>query len=140
MTDHPSIIESVQWLRLLAATLVVFYHAEVQLFHLDEDHVSDFGLGASGVDLFFVISGFIMVLISRNRPTSFSSFIRRRLMRIVPLYWSLTLAVFLLVLLTPSLLRSASLDPLHVLSSFLFLPYPHPVLGQQMLCLCLGGR
>lgn len=56
-------------------------------------------IGSTGVDLFFVISGFIMVHISRGTASNVQSFIRflySRLFRIYPLYW---IATFLMLAL-----------------------------------------
>lgn len=49
-------------------------------------------LGAAGVDLFFVISGAIMYLTAFERPASPIAFLGRRLVRVAPLYWLVTLA------------------------------------------------
>lgn len=122
-------IESLQWLRCLAATLVVIYHVEVQLFRLNGDHVNNMGFGAAGVDLFFVITGFIMVYVTQKRPPSFGGFMLRRAVRIVPLYWLFTCAMLGVLLVAPALLHSSQFDAGHVISSFLFIPYGHPVLG-----------
>lgn len=125
---HLPTIDSLQWLRCLAATLVVLYHTEVQLFRLADGHVNNMGFGASGVDLFFVITGFIMVYVTHERVPTFGMFMFRRLLRIAPLYWLFTAMMLVLVTATPSLLHSAKFELPHVLSSFLFLPFPHPVL------------
>jgi exopolysaccharide production protein ExoZ len=128
---EPPPIESLQWLRFIAATFVVLYHIETQLFGLIEGHENRFGLGAAGVDLFFVISGFIMVYITYGLPTRPSSFLLRRLVRIAPLYWLFTLLILTLVVLAPGLFNAAQYDFGHVVSSFLFVPYAHPTLQVQ---------
>jgi len=85
----------VQYLRAIAALMVVWYHLIVQIpeytpfldFHTILDSRS---LGA-GVHVFFVISGFIMTATTqRILPGHFAA---RRVIRIVPLYWLLTAAV-----------------------------------------------
>lgn len=51
---------------------------------------------AGGVDIFFVISGFVMVMSTESRVITAAEFLRARLARIVPLYWaalSLTLVL-----------------------------------------------
>ena len=61
---------------------------------------SRFWWGQAGVDLFFVISGFIMVYVSRDvfgKPGAAIDFLHRRIIRIVPLYWIATGAFVLLV-------------------------------------------
>ena len=59
--------------------------------------LSDILVGAAGVDLFFVISGFVMVYASEAifaQPGASRYFLARRLARIVPLYWATTLFFF----------------------------------------------
>ena len=92
-------IHSIQLLRSVAATLVVLFHAQQAfatrvspaLFH-HEGYL--FGFGAVGVHIFFVISGFIMVLTScqPDRPYNAGRFFRRRFLRIYPIYWLCALA------------------------------------------------
>lgn len=67
-------LRSIQVLRALAVLGVVIYHATF----------TRFGVGAAGVDLFFVISGFIMAKVSDGRESG--AFFADRLWRIVPLY------------------------------------------------------
>src|SRR3954468_16333996 len=86
----------VQGRRGIAAALVVLYHylGFIAKGQSGESLLSPFG--ASGVDVFFVISGFIM-MISTDRPgMTAGAFLRRRFLRIVPLYWVLTVAAFIL--------------------------------------------
>jgi peptidoglycan/LPS O-acetylase OafA/YrhL len=78
--------------------------------------------GNGGVDLFFVISGFIMVFTTGRKPVGPLSFFAARVRRIVPLYWSVTLAVFLLARLAPSLLQNTQADLRHLTASLLFTP------------------
>ena len=138
LTNTRPQIESLQWLRFVAATLVVLYHVEVQLFRLQEGRQNIFGVGAAGVDLFFVISGFVMVFITKTHTPTFLSFMRMRIVRIVPLYWGFTLVTLGLLLTAPALLFSTAGNPVHIITSFLFLPYPHPVLGLPRPLLALG--
>jgi exopolysaccharide production protein ExoZ len=62
--------------------------------------------GRSGVILFFVISGLIMIYISGAGPFSASTFLKRRAIRIVPLYWLFTSFAALLAALAPSLFKN----------------------------------
>lgn len=50
-------------------------------------------VGQSGVDIFFVISGFVMVVSTNNSPKSAGQFLLGRIRRIVPIYWVLTLGL-----------------------------------------------
>jgi len=95
-----SSLHSIQMLRAIAALAVLLSHLSGSLseFGYTPNPVPKFDYGAIGVDLFFVISGFIMVYTSErlfaksNAPRVFFS---RRVIRIFPLYWALTaLAVF----------------------------------------------
>jgi exopolysaccharide production protein ExoZ len=113
-----STIAAVQGLRAAAALMVVMVHA-----------VPSFVIGQAGVDIFFVISGFIMVHASERafgQPGASSWFISRRLIRIVPLYW-VTSAVLLVEMLWKYRGLAAAHDSVeNVLASFLFVPYPGP--------------
>ena len=73
-------IGNIQFLRGLAALSVVYYHTDHRM--INNYHI-DFG----GVSIFFVISGFIMVLVTRDDA---AHFVARRVLRIVPLYWFMT--------------------------------------------------
>ena len=49
--------------------------------------------GAAGIDIFFVISGFVMVVSSRrlaSQPHAWRTFIQHRIVRIVPLFDRIT--------------------------------------------------
>ncbi len=122
---------NVQILRAVAALLVVHAHAAGTAgLDLAWDG------GAHGVDLFFVISGFIIAYVG---SLDTSQFMMRRLIRIVPIYWSSTLALYALIVLMPSVFRSASSDPELLVKSLLFVPdgshvetsdgIPHPTLA-----------
>jgi exopolysaccharide production protein ExoZ len=81
-------IVSVQYLRGIACLAVVTFHAS------GGGH-GPFVIGQSGVDLFFVISGFIMWTLASGRESNPSNFIAKRLVRILPLYWFVTILIFL---------------------------------------------
>lgn len=116
---------NVQALRGLAAFLVVFVHLAklAQLAGLDPG-VTVFG--NSGVDVFFVISGLIMVVTTSGRKQTPQGFLRNRVTRIVPLYWTITLAVFAIALIAPALLQSTTADPVDLAKSLAFVPYARP--------------
>lgn len=76
-----------QYLRAFAAGIVVLYHAYNQaaiLFGAGKDRLS---FGAIGVDIFFILSGFVMMLVSERREEKAINFFSRRLLRIIPVYW-----------------------------------------------------
>lgn len=108
---------SIQYLRAFAALAVVVFHA-------GERTGLHFTIGAAGVDVFFVLSGFIMMAISDARPTRPADFFRNRLLRIAPAYWAATLVMIAGALF--SLFPNLKLEWAHVLGSFLFLPVASP--------------
>lgn len=93
-------LEAVQVLRAVAALLVVFTHAiNVNDYRVDmprswlgsAGHFNEFG--AAGVDLFFVISGFIMANTIMTRPQlGARQFLSMRFARVVPPFWLASLA------------------------------------------------
>lgn len=74
----------IQYLRGIAALMVVIFHLEPQLNRMNYSGPWLPGL-SSGIDIFFVISGFIMWTTTYNRSTSPLHFWRRRVIRIVHL-------------------------------------------------------
>lgn len=108
---------SIQYLRGLAASMVVLTHV-LQSAKLLMDYQF---VGAAGVDIFFVISGFLMWSITSKANISAAAFITDRVIRIVPLYWAVTLLLVGLAIATP-LYRDLDIAPAHVLKSLLFIP------------------
>lgn len=123
MTDAgpPGAIVNVQALRAVAALLVVLYHLRAWI----SAPGLDWQAGQAGVDIFFVISGFIIGFIT-VREREVSTFLRRRILRVVPLYWGLTIAVFVAALVTPIVLNGHSPAPYELVKSLLFIPYVAP--------------
>ncbi len=83
----------------------------------------------AGVDVFFVISGFVMVYASRGMfasPGARKVFLVRRIGRIVPLYWAVTTLYLVIALIRPELLNSEILEPWPVIASYLFIPVARP--------------
>lgn len=117
-------IYPIQYLRALAALMVVFHHSLIQMPWLARYCQSS--IGSHGVDLFFVISGFVMVLTTHGKGVTRTEFMRRRIVRVVPLYWALTLFTVLCVLVAPGLFRTTSIEPWHVIQSLLFIPHLSP--------------
>ncbi len=120
---------------MVAAVAVVGYHAQITA-------ISYFGgpspykileFGSYGVDLFFVISGFIIVFIGSTRERRPSVFAVRRIVRVIPLYWLMTALTFALTHI-PGLARLEISGPYHLLQSTLFIswmngPETYPVLN-----------
>lgn len=120
---RPDTLFAVQYLRAAAALAVVFYHVSVlsqKTWGLDPERVDH--VGAAGVDLFFVISGFIMAMIVA-RPGAFDGkeFWISRIARVAPAYWVITLVVFVLALNLPNLFNSTVANPYSLLVSLSFI-------------------
>ena len=94
--------------------------------------------GEYGVDLFFVISGFI-ITVTTARNSSVSSFLRKRIIKIVPLYWIITSGYVLIELFAPSLMRWGTFDVRHIVLSFLFIPHYHPDFPQTIWPVVIQG-
>lgn len=122
MQTGKTVLTNIQAARALAALLVVFYHLSLP----------GFTVGSVGVDIFFVISGFIMSYVA---PGESRQFMLRRIARIAPLYWLLTIAIYLVAVYKPQWLNSTTALPEYLIKSMLFIPYAkdngvvHPLLG-----------
>lgn len=77
---------SIQFLRGIAALLVVFHHTAYKGQVYNTGTFGWLTIGSSGVDL-FVISGFIMCYTTHDKDITFTKFIMHRIKRIIPLYW-----------------------------------------------------
>ena len=92
-------LRSIQVLRAVAAIGVLTLHTATEKVAFLGGAPAPFNnllLGAAGVDLFFVISGFVMVYSSESlfgRGDGPRRFFLRRLARIAPLYWAVTIAI-----------------------------------------------
>lgn len=118
-TTAPGLVRSIQYLRGVAALGVVVFHAAARAG-------GSFGVGAAGVDIFFVISGFIMWEVTCRRTPPPGEFLLRRAQRIVPLYWLVTLGTAALAILAPAALPAMRPTLAHVGQSLLFIPHVAP--------------
>lgn len=122
-------LEALQGLRALAASLVVYVHAMLNLRDKAGAVITDnLSMAGLGVRIFFVISGFIIFTSSNGQ--SVGEFLRRRLLRVVPIYWLVT-AVY-----AAKLAKSGAMPSVGKLAkSLCFIPYLNaegamrPVLG-----------
>ena len=132
-------LPGLQVLRAVAALLVVIAHAVADLggrgFATGDIEAA---FGNFGVDIFFVISGFIIVYASVPqfaRPGASWSFLVRRLVRVVPLYWIVS-TVYLVVVY--ALHERDALTLRHVLASYVLLPDPEPQDGADFPFMFVG--
>jgi len=125
---------SIQALRAVAAILVVVQHYLLPLKFVAKQGINDlpvlfsFGnmgiFGAVGIPIFFVISGFVMGLQPETSGWRGSwDFFERRLLRIVPIYWFLTIVVFIYYGY-----HAGSFDAVHLLRSLTFTSGGSPVI------------
>ena len=123
-------LKSIQVLRAVAAIGVLTLHAATEKITFlggEPGPFKNFLLGAAGVDLFFVISGFVMVYSSESlfgRSDGPRRFFLRRLARIAPLYWAVTAAIILYIYAAHGAQLWAIYSPASLVASFLFWPYP----------------
>jgi exopolysaccharide production protein ExoZ len=114
-------LNNVQVLRAIAACFVLAAHT---FQGLNEPQAGGlWGFGIYGVDLFFVISGFVMVYTTSRKPVTPAAFFINRIIRIVPLYWALTFLVYAMVIVAPSLFQATSSDPVELLKSLFFVAF-----------------
>jgi exopolysaccharide production protein ExoZ len=114
-------LPGIQILRAVAALLIVFHHAD-WLVKSNIAVVSWPRFGAAGVDLFFVVSGFIICL-TTSRSHDPALFMQKRIARIVPLYWSATLLTFAVMCIDVRFLGWQNVDVANLIKSLLFIPY-----------------
>lgn len=128
-------LDSIQFLRAVAVLLVVFFHYRFDLSYFITNSATLFFNGSIGVDLFFVISGFIIYFVTDNNKSGFNasiSFIFKRVIRVIPPYFIMTM-VFVYF-------GGYSID--NLMNSLLFLPsttseapfygYPSLVVGWSL--------
>jgi peptidoglycan/LPS O-acetylase OafA/YrhL len=96
-------IINIQFLRAFAALIVIFYHTAPHYYITGGEHSGNIfsffsQIGYAGVDIFFVISGYIMWYSSHNHKGTKDvlEFIYARFTRIYPVYWSF---FFLLIIM-----------------------------------------
>lgn len=124
-------LQNIQALRGIAALLVAFSH----LLIIEQKYAGDqllgqwIELGMAGVDLFFVISGFIMVHVAwsfRRGLKAVLEFLFARASRIYPLYWLVTLMTLGVWLWRPEIVFSSMSDAPDLVKSFLLVPDDRP--------------
>ncbi len=120
---------SLQALRAFAAWVVVCHHF-MQIF-FDFHATGPIGQlfsdrGAVGVDIFFVISGLVIYLSTRDKDIEPRQFLLNRALRIVPAYWFYTLVMALLILAFSRWMPHQVFNAQHLLMSLLFIPAENP--------------
>jgi exopolysaccharide production protein ExoZ len=119
--DTHDLIRPIQYLRALAALMVVWVHSLYMIPGVAEQFNAP-NFGGAGVDLFFVISGFIMVVTTAEKGVTPVGFFLRRIVRVVPLYWLATLAMIAGAASGHSF-KDLGYPPVAIAKSLLFVPY-----------------
>lgn len=120
----------IQALRAIAALMVVIHHAQHDAVVVAARGGGSYAYSAivpwmAGVDIFFVVSGFIMVHASSGlfgRSDAPRLFLGRRIARILPLYWAATTLFLAATLILPGALNSGTPSPAQIAGSYLFWP------------------
>ncbi|OAF16745.1 hypothetical protein AXW67_11900 [Bradyrhizobium neotropicale] len=115
---------SIQYLRAFAAFGVVAFHA--QGFTYGRTLV----IGSAGVDVFFVVSGFVMWTVTAYRTQAPTDFFLNRMVRIVPMYWFVTLSFVFAAMVFPILFPRLVVSTTHTLASLFFVPMRSPSDGE----------
>ena len=123
-------LETLQVLRALAAAWVMCFHGASML----EQHAGGAWLGPffrpgyHGVDVFFVLSGFI-IHFSAGGARGSREFLLKRFLRLYPVYWVVTALLLVAYALAPNAKMPRHEDPFVVLSSVVLWPCPRHVVG-----------
>ncbi|GJD61490.1 hypothetical protein MPEAHAMD_1633 [Methylobacterium frigidaeris] len=120
----------IQILRALAALMVAAGHAQFEVAGLAARAGLPFAPATwlpwpAGVDVFFVISGFIIVHAAaplHGRAEARRIFLAHRIARVVPLYWLATTLALALAWLRPGLVGAGAEGPATLAASYLFWP------------------
>jgi peptidoglycan/LPS O-acetylase OafA/YrhL len=126
MPPKRSTIQNIQILRGLAALAVVIAHAAAQF--PGAGIIPRIDATQAGVDVFFVISGFIMVYVTEQRRQTCREFLLSRIVRVVPNYWFYTILTCALVLVAPAVFRETSFNMPHLVLSLLFIAHQNPAI------------
>lgn len=120
---------SVQALRTFAAWVVVFHHFVQVFFDFDANNTFEHLLatrGQMGVDIFFVISGFVIYASTARRAPSGGEFLLQRAARIVPAYWLYTAITAGILYLSQDVMPDYGLSLKSLAMSLFFLPVENP--------------
>ena len=123
---------SIQCMRGIAALLVLSCHiGSIQALYMGMRFFPEFG--KNGVDLFFVISGFVMAYISRDKwgkASALAPFMFKRIFRIYPVYWEFTAVIIGIMLLKPAMMNMGDAAQVSIIKSLLLWPQAtDPLLG-----------
>lgn len=132
---NKNILSTLQLCRSLAAFLVLGHHTGeyVAVFQGEKLLSILFGFGFSGVDFFFVLSGFIIFYASEafiDHPENIFTYLKRRFIRIYPAYWLVIIPLSILFILFPEISNKTYLFTFsNLLESFTLFPEHPKIIG-----------
>lgn len=115
----------IQYMRGLAALGVVYVHVATAILGHSWERTLSIGIGGAGVDVFFVISGFIIWQTTEKPDIRPMIWWRSRLIRIAPMYWLALLATLLIRYITDAPMPGF----IEGLKAFLFIPVTNSTNG-----------
>jgi peptidoglycan/LPS O-acetylase OafA/YrhL len=129
--------KSLQAGRGIAALLVVLFHLNGSIFGHSEywprQAWAPFAAGHAGVHFFFVLSGYIMLLVHGREAGDLSKlavFAKKRFLRIYPVYWVVLLAIIPIYFIKEDFGEGYETQGMSIFTSLTLLPYQHdPILG-----------
>ncbi|CAI3796589.1 acyltransferase family protein [Rheinheimera sp. MM224] len=122
-------IQSLQILRAIAAWLVVYHHYMQLFYNLRSDSLlGEFfsKFGAFGVDIFFVLSGFVMFGSANSSSSTGWSFFINRLFRVLPTYWFFSVLLISFSYFMPDAFNFTAYTLNSLLYSLFFIPHENP--------------
>jgi len=127
---------SLQATRGIAALMVVLFHISgiigaEKYFDFPEIFIP-YAFAGSGVNMFFVLSGFVIYSAHQHdfgRPEKFLGFLKKRIIRIYPIYWIIFFSVASIALIYPSFRHQAPSEMVIWIKSILLLPQSQAVVG-----------
>jgi exopolysaccharide production protein ExoZ len=124
--------------RAVACLAVLLFHTNFTLAlpkYLSREIFPSFGVGGAGVQYFFVLSGFVILLAHRkdiDKPSKVAEFLWKRFRRVYPMLWIVLLLVIPVFLLVPSYGTGKELGFGSIVPAFLLSPSPQDYLLKPM--------
>ncbi|WP_413743089.1 acyltransferase family protein [Sodalis sp. RH15] len=117
-------------LRAIASMMVVIYHITIKAGQYNNSAFQWVHIGQYGVDLFFIISGYIMCFTTSDKNIHFGEFLMLRIKRIIPLYWAMTTVALIIYIIVPSLVNSSG-GQTSIIASYTLIPNGQKLLVQN---------
>lgn len=111
----------IQYVRTMAALMVVISHISWKGEQYSTNPLSFFPFAGVGVALFVLMSGYLLIYIVETKDMGFVHFIKSRVKRIIPLYWFFTTLALIIYLLFPDKVNSSG-GVTYILDSYTLLP------------------